>query len=248
MHGHDIEEVKELRFAPPEDSDIVAGIHLSDYEIYPGGGMSSVVSFSSMLGDVILRSVADGTQDSDAATVGQVKDAVKFVRLAETVLTEDTVEIVWTQTADGKPLSDYKDFFIFWTGKFTADVSTTHVTNSRFQCRGNGGTMYFSCQFPKKSSTENYAGWFSIEEITNDGNFAIWKSQFPNAFLRTGNGVNIDYKIQGLPEACQTTVTDICCITNPAQTTLQKLHLGNVAESTSIFAAGTKAILYGRKR
>lgn len=189
---------------------------------------------------------------ADAHAVGERFKAVDkklgFVRLAETVLTEDAVEIVWTQTQDGKPLSDYKDFFIYWTGKFTADVGANNATNSRFQCRGNGGIMYFSCQFPKKTSTENYAGWFSIEEITNDGNFAIWKSQFPNAFLRTGNGANIDYKVQGLPEACQTTVTDICCITNPAHTTLQKLHLGNTPESTSIFAAGTKAVLYGRAR
>lgn len=197
---------------------------------------------------VVIGHVAAGRHDDDAATVGQVKDAAKFVRLAETVLTEDAVEIVWTQTQDEQPLSDYKDFFIFWTGKFTADVSTTHATNSRFQCKGNGGSMYFSCQFPKKISTENYAGWVSIEEITNDGNFAIWKSQFPNAFLRTGNGANIDYRVQGLIDACQTTVTDICCTTNPAHTTLQSLHLGNVAESTSIFAAGTKAVLYGRKR
>lgn len=171
-----------------------------------------------------------------------------FVRLAETVLTEDTVEIVWTQTQDGKPLSDYKDFFIYWTGKFTADVGANDTINSRFHCRGNGGIIYFSCQFPAKSSTENYAGWFYIKEIVNDGNFAIWQSQFPNAFLRTGNGANIDYKMQGLPEACQTTVTDICCITNPEHTTLQKLHLGHISDSTSIFATGTKAVLYGVPR
>lgn len=171
-----------------------------------------------------------------------------FVKLAETVLTEDATEIVWTQGANGEKLSHYKDFFIYWTGKFTADSAANHATNSRFQCRGNGGIMYFGCYFPKKSSTENYAGWFFIEEVTNDGNFALWKSQFPSEFLRTGNGANIAYKVQGLPEACRTTVTDICCITNPAHTTLQKLQLGNIPESASIFAAGTKAILYGRAR
>ena len=233
------------------EADPTVDIRVDEPEFLQSGRMKNGrVSFHTCHNNepAILSHLGDGIRDDDAATVGQVKDAVKFVRLAETVLTEDAVEIVWTQTQDDQPLSDYKDFFIFWTGKFTADVSTTHATNSRFQCKGNGGTSYFSCQFPKKSSTENYAGWFYIEEIINDGKFALWRSQFPNAFLRTGNGVNIDYRVQGLIDACQTTVTDICCITNPAHTTLQSLHLGNVAESISIFAAGTKAVLYGRAR
>lgn len=161
-----------------------------------------------------------------------------YVKLAETVLEEKAGVIEWSNTLTGKPMSNYKDFFIFWVGAYTEAA-----TNQGFICRGNDGNIYFSYHF-KNKATSTRAGWFLIEEVIRDteNNLVIWKTTFPKADL---SNISQGYYHQGLTDCNRDVMSDIC--SSAATTFVNRIRFGNVSNGVS-FAAGTQAILYGRER
>ena len=217
------------------------------------------------MNDHFIHNISDGVQNNDAATVGQLNatvgdignaldsilvmqdelmggdksDCGGYQLLAQTILAEDANEIIWTQTKDSEPLSDYKDFFIYWVGKF--DV--TNTANEPWMCRANNGGIYF-CYIgvPKRADVPS-GFWWEIKEMGKlpDGTNSIYKTTYPNRMLMNFQG-DFTYDSQGLAENNRTVNSDIS-----TGTTISHIRFGSLS-SGSKMVAGSKAILLGRKR
>lgn len=161
-----------------------------------------------------------------------------FELLAETILTEDASLISWTQTKDGKPLTDYKDFFIYWVGKFEVDVN-----NQAWICRANSGQMFYTYTFINKG-TANCAFWWEIKELYNDNSNTIWLANFPSTYI-TSLPREFDYYNQGLHGSNKAQSSDLCF--NPSGYKIQSLQFGSLSDGAKM-VAGSKAILLGRAR
>lgn len=280
MSGYDIEWVRNVYMIARNSS----------HYIYIGcsGAVTDADDFSHAIfnmsdelsHDVVIRGVADGIGDKDAATVGQLNAAAGnieatlttqqkqisantagleeqakalethgqaitdltaskgFVRLAETVLTEDANEIMWTQGENGEKLSDYKDFFIHWVGKFDKEVGS-----EAWVCRANNGGLYFGYIFLKKVTTMQ-GFWWHIEELCSDDTYTTWKTTLPNAMLTQYKG-DFDYDNQGLSGASQQLRGILTC--RDSSSKIEHLRFGSLATGAKM-VAGSKAVLYGRKR
>lgn len=178
-----------------------------------------------------------------------------FELLSDITLTEDVNEVMWTQTDDGEALQSYKDFFIYFLGSFTADVS------ERFQCRANNGSQYFMMGSPNKT-TNTVGFWILIESVANvdqinasDSNgytgITVKKTTFPADFLKN---VSADMlATQGLTENNRQLMSDFCITSLTRTATGQNfsgfanLYIGQPSTATSIFASGSRFLLFGRK-
>lgn len=175
---------------------------------------------------------------------GSLKD---YELLCDTTITEDVASVKWTTTDNGEPISNYKDFFIYFLGKFTAEESKT------LWCKSEG--QYFMwATFAKKTSVKGF--WISIEQIfstdeidsvpsaTSRDGTAIFISKYPKLFL--SNVTEGQLGTQGLADNNQ----DLRCDTSITGTTdlpLKELQIGQPASSTAIFASGSRFLLLGRK-
>lgn len=181
-----------------------------------------------------LRAIAENQQNIYDA--GYNAGKAGYVTLAETILTEDASEIIWTQGANGEVLSDYKDFFIYWVGKFDKDA-----TNEVWICKANGGVTYFCYAWINKST--NMSGyWWEIKEIGQlpDGT-SLYKTTFPEKCLMSFWN-DFAYGAQGLAGNNKAVQSDIS-----TGTTIEHIRFGSLS-SGSKMVAGSKAILLGRKR
>jgi hypothetical protein len=170
----------------------------------------------------------------------------EYELLCDTTITEDVASVKWTTADNGAPISNYKDFFIYFLGKFTAEESKVMWCKS-------GGQYFMYSSFTKKTSVRGF--WISIEQIfstdeidsapnatTRDGT-AIFISKYPKNFLLVeGEHLNT----QGLADNNQ----DLRCDTSIMGTTdipLKELEIGQNANATAIFASGSRFLLLGRK-
>lgn len=174
---------------------------------------------------------------SVANTVADSK--TDYVTLAETILTEDVNEIIWTQGDNGEVLSDYKDFFIYWVGMFDTDAS-----GEAWICRANAGGTYFCYGYITKYSSRWSGYWWDIKEIGQlpDGR-TLWKSSSPDGLLLNYTDASVGYGTQGLSDARRTTKDCISATTE----TINKLRFGSLSAGAKM-VAGSKAVLLGRKR
>ena len=168
----------------------------------------------------------------------------EYELLSDTTITEDVASVKWTTADNGEPISNYKDFFIYFLGKFTAEETTG------LRCRSEG--QYFLwANFAKKTSVRGF--WISIEQIfstdeidsapnatTRDGT-AIFISKYPKNFLLVeGEMLNT----QGLSDNNQ----DLRCDTSIMGTTdLPLKELEIFQGGTAVFASGSRFLLLGRK-
>jgi hypothetical protein len=170
------------------------------------------------------------------------KPAQCYEILAETTLTEPARQIKWTKADNGKSLTDYKDFFIYWTGSFTAN------TSEAFLCNGNDGGMYFAYYFPARG-TGARGGWFQIDELLGkEKEVVAYRSLYPSTFL--GNVFVERLETQGLAENNRAVSSDLVFRSeNPDFTNfIETIIFGTTPTATSMFATGTRAILLGRAR
>lgn len=178
--------------------------------------------------------------DGDVSAGRNGFDSYKL--LAETVLTEDAKQIKWTQTSTGEELTNYKDFFILWSGRFTATANEAYI------CHSNNGAKYHCYTQLQKTEGVNVGGWFKIDEIyiSEDGKTGIVKSTYPNNFLRNISITN-SMTSQGLADNNRPVSSDIA-MSEGSYAPTSSIVFGGASSSISLFAAGTKAILLGRPR
>ena len=191
--------------------------------------------------------------DLDAANKKYVDDKVGkgFELLCDTTTTEDVASVKWTTTDSGEPIGNYKDFFIYFLGKFTASVN-----NEVMMCSGNGGGQYFMYRTNYAKSADIRSFWLLIETIittdkidsqslfAGDGLF-IRKSTYPQNFLSNADNEG-NLATQGTAGNNQAVMSDIT-IRNLAELPLTELHLGTNTVATSVFASGSRFLLFGRK-
>ena len=186
--------------------------------------------------------------DSVAEALSEIGGGHKeYELLCDTTITEDVVSVSWTTTDNGEPISNYKDFFIYFLGKFTAEESKIMWCKS-------GGQYFMWAGFAKKTSLKGF--WISIEQIfstdeidsapnaTSRDGTAIFISKYPKNLL--GNVTEGNLSTQGLADNNQ----DLRCDTTIMGTTdipLKELQIGQAAGSTAIFASGSRFLLLGRK-
>ena len=171
----------------------------------------------------------------------------EYELLSDRTLIEDADIVSWTTTDNGEPISNYKDFFIYFLGKFTAEETKTMLCKSK-------GQYFMWANFAKKTSVRGF--WISIEQIfsteeidsTPNANYqngtAIFISKYPKNLL--GNVTEGQLVTQGLSDNNQ----DLRCDTSITGTTdlpLKELQIGQLAGSSAIFASGSRFLLLGRK-
>lgn len=180
------------------------------------------------------------TTDGGVTTGGNGFEGYKL--LAETVLTEDSKQIKWTQTSTGEELTNYKDFFILWSGRFTATANEAYI------CHSNNGARYHCYAQLQKTEGVNVGGWFKIDEIymSEDGKTGIVKSTYPNNFLKNISTTN-SMTSQGLADNNRPVSSDIA-MSEGSYAPTSSIVFGGTSSATSLFAAGTKALLLGRAR
>lgn len=172
----------------------------------------------------------------------------EYELLCDTTITEDVASVKWTTTDNGEPIGNYKDFFIYFLGKFTAEESKA------MWCKSEGQYFMWSGNLAKKTSVRGF--WLSIEQIfstdeidsapdaTSRDGTAIFISKYPKLFL--SNVTEGLLSTQGLSGNNE----DLCCDTTIMGTTdlpLKELQIGQAANSTAIFASGSRFLLLGRK-
>lgn len=177
---------------------------------------------------------------------GGLKD---FELLCDTTITEDVAEVKWTNADSGEPISNYKDLFIYFYGKFTAEETKALFCNSN-----NGGQYYMWNPFNKKTSFR--ALWISIETVCGTDKIDAYPNEssyngmvfritkYPKSLL--GNVSEANLSIQGLSDAnadlrCDTTILNI------ERVPFTNIAIGNGSTPTAIFAAGSRFLLLGRK-
>lgn len=169
----------------------------------------------------------------------------EYELLCDTTITEDVASVKWTTTDNGEPISNYKDFFIYFLGKFTAEEIKA------IWCKS--GAQYFMWKtFTKKTSVRGF--WISIEQIFSTDEIdsfpntssvngtAIFISKYPKEWL--SNVTEGQLNSQGLSDNNQ----DLRCDTTIAGRTdlpIKELEIGQVGDA--MFASGSRFLLLGRK-
>ena len=207
--------------------------------------------------DEALRNAVDQTyspESTNAQSGKAVAEALTtvgsndFELIGDLTITEDVAEVVWNTTDSGEPLTNYKDFFIYFLGNFTA------TENKALYCRANGGGLYFMwLSFSKSTNIRGF--WIMIEELIETDKIEaypnhatykgtkMYKTTFPNGLL--GNVREEGLTTQGLADNNRALYSDftIGAINEP----IEKLHIGQTTSATSIFASGSRFLLFGRK-
>lgn len=178
---------------------------------------------------------------------GGLKD---FELLCDTTITEDVAEIKWTNTDSGEPISNYKDFFIYFLGSFTATEN-----GGTLYSRSNGGSNYHMWNYYVSKTTNTRGFWilieslFKIDEIDSDvgspsyEGTQLYKSTYPLNLL--GNVNEGKLATQGLSENNRTVYSDVCI--SDSNNYIYELYIGQPSSGTAIFAAGSRFLLLGRK-
>ena len=167
-----------------------------------------------------------------------------FELLSDVTITEDVEEVKWRTTDSGEPISKYKDFFIYFLGKFTAD----DTAGSFITCSGDG--LYFMYKWISKS-TKQRAFWVLVETICSTDKIDVRPNELNGTAIRIGKfpdtllenvGEGDDLFVQGLSAqsrnlGCDTTVFE-----------LGRLAINEIkmASKTVIFASGSRFLLFGR--
>lgn len=160
--------------------------------------------------------------------------------IAETTLTEPAAQIVWTKDKDGNSLTKYSDFFIFWNGAFT------NTANEGFFCNGENGHFYFNYNYPTRKTDKN-GGWFEVRELYSEpGVMQVYLGTSPQQLCTNISAGTLN--AQGLADNCKLTVTDISCRLGESAHPISNIRFGSPSTATSLLTAGTKAVLFGRKR
>ena len=169
----------------------------------------------------------------------------EYELLSDTTITEDVASVKWTTADNGEPISNYKDFFIYFLGKFTAEETKA------LWCR-NGARYFMWKTFTKKTSVRAF--WISIEQIFSTDEIdsfpntssingtAIFISKYPKEWL--SNVTEGQLNSQGLSDNNQ----DLRCDTTIAGRTdlpIKELEIGQVGDA--MFASGSRFLLLGRK-
>lgn len=157
----------------------------------------------------------------------------------DVTLTEDVATVSFTQDRNGNPLTNYKDFFLYFCGSFTADESKA------IYIRGNNGGHYFMWNtFSKTTTWKGF--WHSIEEheITDgDGNTRVlFKSTYPASLL--GNMNNGAINTQGLADNNNNLKSDLTVGIDDAKVSSYDIS----SQGESVFATGSRFLLFGRRR
>ena len=169
----------------------------------------------------------------------------EYELLSDRTLIEDADIVSWTTTDNGEPISNYKDFFIYFLGKFTAEETKTMLCKSK-------GQYFMWANFAKKTSVRGF--WISIEQIFSTDEIdsfpntssingtAIFISKYPKEWL--SNVTEGQLNSQGLSDNNQ----DLRCDTTIAGRTdlpIKELEIGQVGDA--MFASGSRFLLLGRK-
>jgi hypothetical protein len=178
------------------------------------------------------------------ANVGGLKE---YELLSDTTITEDVAQVKFTTTDNGEPISNYKDFFLFFCGKFTAEESKP------IWCKSEGQYFMYHGGLPKKTSVRGF--WISIEQLfatdaidchtaSSRNGTAIFISKFPVDLLENFSEGNIS--AQGLSGNNKNLRSDTT-IMGTTDLPLKELVIGQAADATAIFASGSRFLLLGRK-
>ncbi len=174
-----------------------------------------------------------------------------FELLCDTTITEDVEWVKWTTADNGEPISNYKDLFVYFVGTFTADGS------SIIKCRINGG-QYLAWRDVSKSATTKRGFWLlaetvcvteELDMVEDDNNYngtSLFKSLYSGSLLEIhGNG----FVLQGLSGANQPVYSDLAITYSEYRGNKinDKIYTFELTSSTSIFASGSRFLLFGRK-
>lgn len=166
-----------------------------------------------------------------------------FELIKEITLTEDVVSVVFTQSTGGTPLSAYKELFLMFVGKFTADISSGNPDDV-LRIFSNRGNRYYMYHGFAKSSTQDKVFWHQTEEIGITSNeIPVYKSTYPKRFLSP----IVSGQLQGTSGANEDLISDLNM--RGTKTALPPFE-GYTFFSTeaSKFAVGSKFYLFGRLR
>ena len=194
---------------------------------------------------VLDASLKSENKAAPASVVGELSNRINaleqngFELLAETILTEDVKEIIWTKGDNGEVLDDYKDFFVYWTGKFDAAAA-----GEAFICRANDGGIYFCYTYIDKPTTQ-CGMWWHIKELYRNGKEIIWITEYPSQLI-TQYEKDFTYYMQGLSGANKALKS--CMSYNGYGVKINRIQFSTPSNLSTKMVAGSKAMLLGRKR
>lgn len=162
-----------------------------------------------------------------------------FVLIGDATLTEPAAVFDFSSDLNGNPLSQYKDFFLYFYGSTTLGTS-----NRAFAVRANTGSTYFMWQRIGSVAADSLFGfWHSIEEIYNADDLKIWKSNFSATALLN---VMENGAAQGLAGNNVSVSSDFSVSLKKNKITSIEFFLTGTSDNT--YTVGSRCMLFGRAR
>lgn len=162
-----------------------------------------------------------------------------FVLIGDATLVEPAAIFKFSSDLNGNPLSQYKDFFLYFYGSTALGTS-----NRAFAVRANAGATYFMWrQIGSVAADRLFGFWHSIEEIYNADDLTIWKSNYSATALLNvlENGA-----AQGLSDNNVSVSSDFSVSLKKDKITSIDFFLPGTSGDT--YTVGSRCMLFGRAR
>lgn len=160
--------------------------------------------------------------------------------IGDMTLPEDSTVFSFTELLNGKSFEDYKDFFMYFYGKFTADFASPNA----IAIRANEGAVYFMWRgFGTRKADSLFGFWCEIEEIYKNEDMRLWKTTDEMLYNIQAGG-----NTQGLSDNNNQVYGDFA-LTYVKDFALERIQMFiGSNNSNNTFKAGSRCMLFGRLR
>lgn len=156
-----------------------------------------------------------------------------FTVIGDVTLTEDANTVRFSEDKNGNPVSDYKDFFLYFAGTFNDD------TNGNVMVASDNSYWRFVKYPMAQSSGSEQTFWCFIQEVATISNYIMRLCVYPDSFLSQG-GVSL------IASGSETNKPLISNFTSRSKS--RKLaDLYFTVKDVNTIKSGSRVILLGRK-
>ncbi|MBQ6706796.1 MAG: hypothetical protein IJN07_04760 [Clostridia bacterium] len=165
-----------------------------------------------------------------------IEDMLKgFSVIGDVTLTENVATVRFTQDANENPIADYKDFFLYFAGKFKNDLA-----DGLLVVASDNSYWRFAKLSCDQSATTEQTFWCWIEEVATVNERVIRRSLYPSELLTQG-GVAMNASGASTNSPAVSNIT--------ARSSGRKLvDLYITVSGVNQIMSGSRVVLLGRKK
>ena len=158
-----------------------------------------------------------------------------FSVIGDVTLTENVATVRFTQDANENPIADYKDFFLYFAGKFKNDLA-----DGLLVVASDNSYWRFAKLSCDQSATTEQTFWCWIEEVATVNERVIRRSLYPSELLTQG-GVAMNASGASTNSPAVSNIT--------ARSSGRKLvDLYITVSGVNQIMSGSRVVLLGRKK